>query len=200
MRGKIRREPAVLLALRFMVIFAVLITPWPGWNDLYSQYFRALGQTVFGRDEGRREVVFSRADADSHAGLDTQLTLANRDLLDRDGRGLRIKTELDSRSIGWIPTALAFALIVATPISLRRRGLALIGGLVLVHGFILFSLLSWIWNNSADVSLITYSAWGKQLVDELNYTLMNQIGASFSIPVLIWIMVTFRHQDVLPST
>ncbi len=29
----------------------------------------------------------------------------------------------------------------------------------------------------------------------LDYALLNQMGASFTVPVLIWIMVTFRQQD-----
>ena len=43
---------------------------------------------------------------------------------------------------------------------------------------------------------MTISPWEKEALDELSYTLINQLGASFSVPVLIWILVTFRRQDV----
>jgi hypothetical protein len=102
---------------------------------------------------------------------------------------------LDTRSIGWVPTALTMALILATPIPWRRRGAALAGGLVLVHCFILFSLQAWIWDNSSDVSLMRLSGFWQEVAGELDYALINQLGASFSVPVVIWILVTFRRQD-----
>ena len=74
---------------------------------------------------------------------------------------------------------------------------ALAGGLVLIHLFILFTVQAWIWNNSSGVSLLSLSAFWQNAADELNYALMNQIGASFSVPVVIWVLVTFRRQDAL---
>ena len=94
-----------------------------------------------------------------------------------------------------MPTALTAALVLATPISWRRRLIALAGGLVLIHLFILVSLQSWIWNNSTGVSLLALSSFWQQAADDLNYTLMNQLGVSFSVPVIIWVLVTFRRQD-----
>ncbi len=184
-------------ALRFALIFGLLILPWPGWNDRYGGYFRGLGEAVFTCDDGKRAVIFTPYQgAATEPGLDTQITLANRDLLDSTGKGLTKKTELNTRSIGWVPTALTIALITATPIPWRRRIWALAGGTVLVHGFILFSLQSWIWNNSPELSLLQLSGFWKSVADDLDYTLINQIGASFAVPVLIWIVVTFTSHDV----
>ena len=199
MHGKLLSRPVVPSVLKFMLVFGLLIAPWPEWNHFYSSYFQQMGRVAFSSELGKREVEFASNNAPSRPSMDTVMSLGNRDLIDSTGRGLRAKTELDTRSIGWIPTALTIALIIATPISLRRRFCALLGGLFLVHVFILFTLQSWIWNNSPAVSLLTFSNFGKILADELDYTLMNQIGASFSIPVLIWIIVTFRRQDELPA-
>jgi hypothetical protein len=33
------------------------------------------------------------------------------------------------------------------------------------------------------------------MADDLEYTLITQMGVSFSMPVLIWIFVTFRLED-----
>jgi hypothetical protein len=199
MKSKFARGPIVWLLLRFAVIFGLLIVPWPGWNQAYSHYFQSLGQMVFNPPgESKRMVVFAPVTGKVPL-LDTQLTLENADLADGSGRGLVKRTELDSRSIGWVPTALTMALVLATPIPWPRRLAALAGGLVLIHLFIFFTLQSWIWNNSADLSLMTLSAFWKNVVDQLNYALMNQIGASFSIPVVIWIFVTFRRQDALAA-
>ena len=118
-------------------------------------------------------------------------------MADSSGKALVKRTDIDSGSVGWVPTALTIALVLATPIPWPRRLTALAGGLVLIHFFIFFTLQTWIWNNSSDVSLMTLSDFWQNVTDQLDYALMNQIGASFSVPVVIWILVTFRRQDVL---
>ena len=196
MPGKIVRGPLIGFVFRFVCIFGILIASWPGWNDCYGHYFRGASQAALNFGETKRMVRLTPNQGQSiHANIDTLMSMGNRDLLDATGKGLVERTGLDSRSIGWLPTALTMALILATPIPWRRRGLALLGGLILVQGFILFSLLSWVWDNSSDLSLMTLSPLGKEVFDELSYALINQLGASFSVPVLIWILVTFRSQD-----
>ncbi len=197
MNGKAELKAIAKFGLLFAVLYTILIIPWPGFDRLYSGYFRAMGTLVFFREGGNEEVTFSPSVAPLAPNLDTQFRLGNRDTGAMGGKLVHVKTDIDSRSIGWVPTALTIALILATPIPLRRRLWSLAGGLVLVHVFVLFTLQSWIWNNSAAVGLVTFSDFGKQMADALNYTLMSQLGASFSIPVLIWILVTFRRQDLL---
>ena len=139
MPGKRSHDPFVGFILRFAFIFGILIAPWPGWNDFYGDYFRAAGQAALNFGETKRVVVLTRSEGEPvHSNIDTQVRMGNRDLLDANGKGLFETTGLDSRSIGWLPTVLTMALILATPIPWRRRGLALLGGLILVQGFILF--------------------------------------------------------------
>jgi len=47
------------------------------------------------------------------------MTLGNRALVDNSGKGLAEIVDLDTRSIGWMPTALTMALILATPVPWR---------------------------------------------------------------------------------
>jgi hypothetical protein len=190
MRNKFARRVGVFL-LGFVVVFGLLIAPWPGWNEAYAQYFRG-----FGLGTGNRVVDF-RPNTGPHPELDTELRLGNRALADSTGRALIERTEIPSRSIGWVPTALTMALVLATPIPWRRRLTALLGALVLIHLFIFFSLQTWVWDNSPGVSLLTLSAFWQNVTDQMSYALINQLGASFSVPVIIWIVVTFRRQDVL---
>lgn len=94
-----------------------------------------------------------------------------------------------------VPTALTIALVVATPIPWRRRAWALLGGLILIHLFIVISIAVHIWDASPVVSLLTFTPFWQQVADGLDYTLITQYGASFYVPVLIWISVSFRGQD-----
>jgi hypothetical protein len=181
--------------LRFALLFGLLILPWPGWHQAYGAYFRAFAQRVFEEHDGQRRMAFAPVAAPGDP-FDTRISMGNRALLDADGKGLLMRTEVDSRSIGWIPTALTLALIVATPIAWSRRIPALAAGLVLVHVFIALTLQTWIWDNSPGVSLLTLSASSKWVADQLQFAFLNQLGASFTVPVLIWVVVTFQRQDV----
>ena len=195
MKSKFARGPALGFLLRFVFIFGLLIVPWPGWNQAYSRYFQSLGQMVYSFSFDSQRKVIIQPSSGEHPGLDTRMILENTALTDKgDRNGLRA-TELDSRSIGWVPTALTAALVLATPIPWRRRLIALSAGLVLIHLFVLLCLQSWIWSESSAVSLLSLSGFWQQAADDLNYTLMIQLGASFSVPVVIWILVTFRRQD-----
>ena len=195
MMSNLKRGPALRFLLRFLVIFGLLIAPWPGLNQAYSRYFQSLGQMVFGASgDGPRKVVIEPSSG-KRAGLDTLIILQNTALTMSDGRKDLRAEEIDSRSIGWVPTALTIALVLATPIPWTRRLTALAGGLVLIHLFIFLSLQSWIWNNSPSVSLLTLSSFWQRAADALNYALMNQLGISFTVPVVIWTLVTFRRQD-----
>jgi len=191
------RSLIVRFLIRFVLIFGLLVLPWPGWNDLYGHAFRAVGNAVFAQDGEKRVLYFSaHRQTQGFSSVDTQITIGNRDLIDSNGKGLAALLGLDTRSVGWMPTALTIALIMSTPIPLQRRAWSLLWGLLLVHAFILFSVAVYIWDKSTTVSLDTLSPFYKPIADGLEYTLVTQMGISFSIPVLIWIAVMFRREDV----
>ena len=181
---------------RFGLLYALLILPWPGFNQAYGRYFRAMGEVVFAREDGRRFVHFEPVPAELRHVLDTRITLANREQIDANGVGPATELELDSRGVGWVPTALVLALTLATPIPWRRRGRALAGGLLVIHGYILFSVAIYLWNVSAGLALVTLTPFWKQVAAGLQETLITQMGAGFVAAVLIWALVTLRGRDL----
>jgi hypothetical protein len=88
---------------------------------------------------------------------------------------------------------------VATPVSSARRAWALLWGLLAIHAVILFSIQVYIWNQSdtpSGLDLIALSPFWKAIVNGLEETLVTQLGASFVVPVLIWILATLRVEDL----
>lgn len=180
---------------RFTLVYGLLIIPWPGFDRVYGVYFRAVNQSLLARDDTRKQVGFEAVPVELHHRLDSRLVLINRNQPDHDRNSAVRYVELDSRSIGWVPTALLLALILASPVSWGRRGWALVWGLLAIHGFILFSVASSVWNNAAEMSLLAFTPFWKDMAEGMEETLITQVGASFVVPVLIWIVVTFRRHD-----
>lgn len=183
---------------KFALVYGLLIVPWPGLNAVYGRVFRSVGNLVFSRETGRRLLRFEEVPAASRRLLDSRILLANREAVGENGNIPAKYLELDSRAIGWIPAALFIALAFASPISWRRRRRVLWSGLLIVHAFIAFSLAVYVWNRSTDLGLLTMSRVMKSLTEGLEETLINQMGASFVVPVLIWILVTVPFPNLVP--
>jgi len=191
------RRVILISLLKFMILFGILIAPWPGLKESYGSYFRALGGAVFHHEEGKRILSFEpKLRTRGLASMDSQIVLANRELLDAQGHGPVRVLGIDSRSIGWIPTALTLSLILASPVPWKRKGISFIYGLLLIQIYILFVIAIFIWNQSTLLQLLTFSPFLKTIADALEYTLVNQMGAGFTAAVAIWILVTFRLKDL----
>jgi hypothetical protein len=184
----------------FVPLYTALIIPWPGSRDFYGSYLRSVAKLVLAEDNGRRILRFDEVPASKrNRTLDTRITVANREQLDASGSGHAVMLDLDSHGIGWVPTALLIALVVATPVSWPRRLRALFWGLLTVHAFILASIEVYIWNQSDasnGLNLVELSPFWKTVVNGLEETLVTQLGASFVFPLLIWILSTFRAEDI----
>ncbi len=189
-----RHRALAFFLLRFALLYGLLIAPWPGWNALYGRWFRAVNATVYASND-HRIVIFGAAEP-ALRPLDTMVTLANRDRMDRRGHMPARKLGLDSRGIGWVPTALLLALTLASPVGWRRRLWALIWGLLIMHGFILFSVGCYIWDQSNDLGLVALTPFWKSVSNGLVETLIIQLGASFVVPALVWLLVAIRIRDL----
>jgi len=122
--------------------------------------------------------------------------MANRDLLDHESRGRTFTLAVDAWQMGWVPTAFFLSLTLATPIPWRRRLWAVFWGLLWIHVFILLTLGIFIWNESTRLSLVTLTPFWKEMADRLEELALAPVGPSFFAAALIWILVTFRRQDL----
>jgi hypothetical protein len=118
----LRLKPILLFVCGFAVIYGLLLAPWPGWADFYGQYFRDGGNAIFGSNGGERILRFeAHRQTQGLSSIDSRIVLGNHALATSDGKMPVTMLGLDSRGIGWVPTALTIALIVATPIPWQRR-------------------------------------------------------------------------------
>ena len=190
------RNPLVYFLVWFFVLYGLLIFPWPGWNNTYARIFDAMGNLAFSHLGGSCLVDFHLHETQHNfTTLSAQIEMTNHAQVDSTGKSPGVQIEVDSRSIGWVPTALTAALILASPVPWRRRAWAFALGMVLINIFIMGSIWVWMWDVGPQIELYTFSPFWNEVADDLVYILINQLGASFSVPLVIWIFVTFRRSD-----
>jgi len=149
---------------------------------------------VFPADNGQRELSFETPGEGSARPNDTRIVIVNEALMHPDGSGPVRNLDLN---LGWQSTALLLALILATPVPWSRRRWALLWGVLGLHGFLLLFLGFCIWVDSAEISLVTLSPFGKAITGGCREALAGQLN--LAVPVLIWILVTFRREDRLAT-
>lgn len=189
------RSNLLTFAVRFLLIYFVLIAPWVGLDELYGRFFRAAGRLAFPTSSSRLIVLFERNDGSPH---DTRITLGNRNLLDATGTGPVRVLSLNTRSSGLLPVLFLTALILATPVSWRRRRTSLFRGWIGINAFVACSTAFWLLREAdaaAELSLVQLPPIWRSVMNGLAQILITHIGAGFFAPVVIWLLVTFRSDD-----
>jgi hypothetical protein len=171
----------------FFGYFAVLIAPWPGVDGAFNAWMRMLGNAAFSRGHLGHEIQFEAIQPTRNRPLDTRIVLTESRPGAPQGAPRSIFLDLDMRGIAWVPTAFLAALVLATPVSWPRRLCSLGWGVAAMHAFVFFSI---------GAHILRYSiGWDGVVIDAIDETLINQIGAGFFAAVFLWVAVTFRMGD-----
>ncbi|MCK9588087.1 MAG: hypothetical protein WC076_07265 [Terrimicrobiaceae bacterium] len=173
----------------FVLTYGLLIAPWPNWNDFCSGYYRAMCNATLTHLPGDMILRFEKTTVRLRPNLSTSISIGNERKIDRQGRYPATVLQSDTRALAWTPTALLVALILATPLTWKRKLWALALGLLVIHAYILLITALWIINRSTEVALVTLTGWQKDFAEALEYTFVEQLGISFVIPVLLWFLV-----------
>jgi len=182
--------------VRFALVAAVLMFPWPGLKEAYGHFLRYTAQTVFQRENSKWFVLFKH---DPNPHLDTTIYIGNRKQVTRSHQLSAARVSFTTRYVAYVPVALFAALVIATPLPLKRRLWALGCGLLLMHLFLGVLLLIMIIDQCSRfpvLDLITLSPFSKQTVHSLYDIFVTNLGARLALPVLLWIVVCFRRHDL----
>ena len=114
----LRTRLVVAFFAKLMVFNALLMVPWPGVREAYGTLYRGMGNLLFRTFGSSGRVYFSAVDPPptDKDHKDTLLVLENL----RSG-GRSTPMERNVRKDGYLPTAFAVSLILATPVPWRRR-------------------------------------------------------------------------------
>ena len=177
-------------AVKFLVIYGALAASWPLCEWAYAFFVRESGKVLFDA-VGARGHVNILAAASPDGMKDTVLSVR----VGTAGHALQIR--VSSWLIGFQPTSLLIGLVLATPVSARRRVWALFAGLVMVHAFMLARLMTFMILVDSGVMaplVLPDTFWTKALWWSV-FDFLHGPSVSCFVPVLIWIAVTMRRED-----
>jgi hypothetical protein len=192
--GLIRTRHIIGFFCIFVLIYVPLIIPWLGLASSYSKLYSAGAAFLFKPLVPEGSIRF---DSTSNAENDIRITFYNLNLIRPDGKAFFTHGNISSFYGGYIYIAFMAALVIATPISLKRRLWALFIGIILIHGFIFFKLAIWIIYgfNREPLSLLVLSPFWKQILLLTIEVVASNVTFGFIVCVFVWLLVSFRRED-----
>lgn len=124
---------------RFVSIFAItyifFLLPQIGFDRKYEEIFRKLGNDIY-NGKNQEEVIFLKEVQTKE--YDTKLYLSKKSLRDKNNDYKGTIFPMKVRRIGFIATSFLISLIIATPLTWRRKFLALLFGII---GMLFFAMI-----------------------------------------------------------
>lgn len=178
----------------FLLVFGLLMAPWPRLGRAYTKFYCAGAAFLFGSIGPTGIVTFEPL---SDSEYDMNVTLYNRARLAPDGSVVAIQTCHSSRQAGYMYVTFLTALILATPIPLRRKAWALFLGIILIHGLIALQLALRILHafHNRPLSMFVMSTFSKRALSIAHQAFGVNVTFGFVVCVFIWILVSSRRRD-----
>lgn len=180
-------------AVLALVIFATFMALWPVIKNEYRLFFREISAGFFKKQTDHLKLISCNV-VSSNPKYDIETVFTVKEKWLPAGKKPPVGTlGTDSWFMGYFPLALLVSLTLATPVSAKRRARALLWGSLLVVLFVVIKM-----------KLILYNIYGVESVSgELTYGflkstykgIVSNLGANATIPVIIWILVTFKKED-----
>lgn len=199
-------KPIKRFVLIFLGIYGVMLVAghWGGIGNAYQKLIQSAGNSLFQEMWSDGLADFQEEKDPLQKGMDTVIMLVNREELGQaraENRGVNvIKVYFSSWQSGFLSTAFLLALILASPVPIRRKLISTGIGLALITLFVLFRLwinLMFSWDENPNLNVVEYSSFSSGLIHFLDGIFVKHIVISFVIPVVLWILITFGKGDLI---
>ena len=178
--------------LWFLLVYSLLMAPWPGLQNTYRTAYVGAGQFVFQTLTSPDTIRFKAPDVVERE-VDTVVLVTHR------GAAGWLTLGINSRQGAYLPTVVLASLILATPVPWSRRGASLLLGLVLVHLFIAVRLtivvLSGYYLMLGPNAGTETSLWTKVVLAGVKFAATGQ-GLGYIVPTIIWVLVAIPREQL----
>lgn len=188
-------RPARAITRFFLLLaffYTLFMVPWPGLEHAYARVFESGAGAVFGSFGSAGAVRFVPSTA-TEDPTNTDILLWNRRKRAGDA------WHFSSRAVGYAPAAFLTALILSTPLPLRRKVRAFLFGMLLLHAFITLKLLvalTHFFSVDRSFALFTPSEFWRDVLGGVMKFVAFAPFFSRVVATFIWILVTFHRDDI----
>jgi hypothetical protein len=175
----------LLFILRFVVLFGLLVYPWPGFREQFARglhtELRAFFHVLFPGQAFEVRYV----DRSTYKAGDTEIWKLSASAKKRGGQVTVTALACDSRSLGWMPHAMILALCAATTLRWRKWWKVALTGFLATHLLVCATFMTASFSTYADEISNSLARW---LVTGADHILVDNLWVSFVGPFLMWIV------------
>lgn len=172
-------------------------------KEPYRQFFRSTA-SFFLADFSDKGVTQFKEYQDEEGKIDTQILLMNKEQFEASSKSggpklMAAGIGIDSWIYGAMPTLFLISLILASPISFRRKAVATLGGLTLFHSFILLKLwlrITYEYQQYPALKVASTDPFYHGLTTHF-YNISILIGSSIMVTVFLWLLLAFPSNLLL---
>ncbi len=180
--------------LRFLVLYLVLMMPWPGVETAYRAVFAKGSALLYGNLGEYYDVTTVEAATDAK-GPDVVIVVPRRDM------DKLVELGISSREVGYLASVVVVSLMLATPVAWRRRLWILGLGFALTCLFVIVRLLALVvYTRMADADILNGAvepgAYQEAIAAVAKFVGFGQ-PMSYIVPIIIWMLVAVRRDVVV---
>jgi hypothetical protein len=189
-----RNKPVLLFALKLLFYFSLLAAPISFFDSAYGNYYRSLSKLCFHNFYATGVSVFSK----TRNPQVTRIDLGNRVNKHANGAIDTATSEFNTRYRGYIPTILFLSLLLATPISGKRKLFAAVSGVILLTVAVMLKQwihLLYMCVQASWLKLFEFTEKENERIIFIYTNIANYNGPTLIFAIAVWILVSFRKID-----
>lgn len=190
----LKTKPILKFLLVFVLVYGILIAAFPLLRDQTGIYISNLGNKFLHSPAHNALVSFYK----TSEKLDVEILVGNI-TQEVNGSVLSFREKLNSYGYAYLPTALLIALVIASPVSMKRKLLSLTFSILFLHMLLLFRMyiqILHICNQNISLNLINPGPFFRNFIDWMHAYFVGYGVVMLFVVVFIWLAVTFRKEDL----
>jgi hypothetical protein len=190
-----RYKTLLFFVLKAIIIYVLLTAPFSFYDEMYGNFYRSCGKLFFDRFHGNGIARFTEG---SEKKI-TRIDIGNITQLDATGQLKTAWVNTETRGFGYLPTVLMIALVIASPVSWRRKLIALLAGVSLVTLLVMFRLwlqIMYLCEQFPWLNLYQFGDTQKKIIEYVYQAIVIPINMALYFVIIVWLLVTFRKEDL----